>query len=350
MGQATNHAKGMPGSKSIKTPFVHYFTLFSRGLCREPDESDGITTFRLFSEELALGLQTCLNIPQPLVQKADFSRIADGPAGQEPADHDPRGLQFVHVLQDEDFHLLRPQGHIGAVGVLLDGGGVAPGQGQILQAMLRDGGGVCQPGPAAVRVVQELPIDEFEHQPGLGLIRDIRIQTARSQKWVLTSRVQPEDPQQPLLHGVVVQGPKRDAIHRLVVEALQVEHQQLRKRDRVATKAEISSEIGSNQVMEQHKEAFDPSTPIGAEVAKILGHTNNQKDILTDVIELAKYRIEGVSAEEKGRKKTVDALKAATAHTPGAEGAAITAPPSFIDMPKDQFEKEIEKVKMKGFK
>ena len=68
------------------------------------------------------------------------------------------------------------------------------------------------------------------------------------------------------------------------------------------------------------------------------------------MISLAKYRIEGVSAEEKGRKKTVDALKAATAHTPGAEGAAITAPPSFIDMPKDQFEKEIEKVKMKGFK
>lgn len=126
--------------------------------------------------------------------------------------------------------------------------------------------------------------------------------------------------------------------------------EELRKRDRASTKAEISSEIGSSQVMEQHKEAFDPSTPIGAEVAKILARERNQKDILTDVIELAKYRIEGSSGEEKGRKKTVDALRAATAHTPGAEGAVITAPPSFIDMPKDEFEKHLEKVKMKGFK
>lgn len=126
--------------------------------------------------------------------------------------------------------------------------------------------------------------------------------------------------------------------------------EEFRKRERVAIKAEISSEFGTSQVKEQNKEAFDPNDPLGKEVAKILSRDRGQKDILTDVIELAKYRIEGSSGEEKGRKKTVDAMRAATAHAPGSEGSTITPPPSFMEMPTDQFEKELERVKMKGFK
>lgn len=126
--------------------------------------------------------------------------------------------------------------------------------------------------------------------------------------------------------------------------------EEFRKRERAAIKAEISSELGASQMREQNQEAFDPANPLGKEVAKILSGNRNQKDILTDVIELAKYRIEGSAGEEKGRKKTVEALRAASAHAPGSEGATITAPPSFMEMPKDQFEKEVERVKMKGFK
>ena len=58
---------------------------------------------------LALRLQTRLNVTQSLVQKPDFPGVADGPARQESADHDPGGLELVHVLEDEDFHLLARQ-------------------------------------------------------------------------------------------------------------------------------------------------------------------------------------------------------------------------------------------------
>lgn len=126
--------------------------------------------------------------------------------------------------------------------------------------------------------------------------------------------------------------------------------EELRKRDRAAIRSELVSEFGSSQVREQNPEAFDPTTPVGKEVAKILARDRGQRDILTDVIELAKFRIEGASSEEKGRKKTVDALKAASAHAPGSESSAITPPPSFLEMPKDEFQKHLESVKMKGFK
>lgn len=126
--------------------------------------------------------------------------------------------------------------------------------------------------------------------------------------------------------------------------------QEFQRRERAAIKMEMASEFESAQVREQNPEAFDPTTPVGKEVAKILARGRGQKDIITDVIELAKYRIEGVSSEEKGRKKTVDALKAASAHAPGSEGAAAIPPPSFMEMPKDEFQKHLESVKMKGFK
>ena len=126
--------------------------------------------------------------------------------------------------------------------------------------------------------------------------------------------------------------------------------QEIRRRDKAAIRSEILAEVGQGQIMEQNKEAFDPNTPIGKEVSKILARNRNQKDILSDVIELAQHRIEGTSGKEKGRKETVDALRAATAHAPGAEAATVIPPPSFLEMPKDQFEKEVEKVKMKGFK
>src|SRR3990170_5323091 len=123
---------------------------FGGVLCRKHDKFDEIVTFHLFSGPLASRLQTCLDVPQPLVQKTNFTAVANGPAREKPTDHDARGLELVHVLQDEDLHLLCPQRHIGAGGVLLDGGGVPPRERQVVQAVFRNGGGVCQPGPAAV--------------------------------------------------------------------------------------------------------------------------------------------------------------------------------------------------------
>src|SRR3972149_593953 len=115
--------------------------------------------------------------------------------------------------------------------------------------------------------------------------------------------------------------------------------QEIRRRDKAAIRSEILAEVGQGQIMEQHKEAFDPKTPIGQEVSKILARNRNQKDILSDVIELAQHRIEGSSGKEKGRKETVDALISATTQAPVRVGPGAMAPPSSFETPKEQFEK-----------
>lgn len=125
---------------------------------------------------------------------------------------------------------------------------------------------------------------------------------------------------------------------------------ELRQRDRASVKAEVITETSTQNFMSTNKEAFDSNTPLGKEVAKILSQNRAQPDVLSDVIELAGYRLGKDKGVQKGRSEMVNALKAASAHAPGSEGLNTPSPPSFMDMPKDEFENEIQKIKMKGFK
>src|SRR3954471_16362651 len=45
---------------------------------------------------------------QPVGEEARLGRIADRAARQQSAEHDAGGLELVHVLEDEDLHVLRP--------------------------------------------------------------------------------------------------------------------------------------------------------------------------------------------------------------------------------------------------
>lgn len=125
---------------------------------------------------------------------------------------------------------------------------------------------------------------------------------------------------------------------------------EVRKRDREAIKTEVSGEVGVQNFRSRNQEAFDPVTPLGKEVTKILGQNRSQEDVLSDVIELAQHRIGGNKAGEKARKQVIDNLKAADTHIPGSDTLHQSAAPSFMDMPKADFEKEVQKVKLKTFK
>ena len=124
---------------------------------------------------------------------------------------------------------------------------------------------------------------------------------------------------------------------------------ELRKRDRESVKSELSAEIGTQTYKAQHPEAFDASSPLGKEVTKILGANRNQQDILADVIELAQMRIGTTDKESKTKKQIVDNLKNAGTHAPGSEQKTEPPAPSFMDMPKTEFENALQKVKMGAF-
>ena len=125
---------------------------------------------------------------------------------------------------------------------------------------------------------------------------------------------------------------------------------EIRRRDRESIMTEVSSKIGTEGFMSQNKEAFDQNTPLGKEVGKILSQNRTQPDVLSDVIELAQHRIGGGKEKEKGRNQVINALKAADAHTPGSETITAPSAPSYMDMPKADFENEVQKVKLKTFK
>ena len=124
---------------------------------------------------------------------------------------------------------------------------------------------------------------------------------------------------------------------------------EVRRRDRESVKSELSAEIGTQSFKMQHPEAFDASSPLGKEVTKILAANRNQQDILSDVIELAQTRIGITDKESKTKKQIVDNLKNAGTHAPGSEQKTEPPAPSFMDMPKTEFENALQKVKMGAF-
>ena len=124
---------------------------------------------------------------------------------------------------------------------------------------------------------------------------------------------------------------------------------EIRRRDREALKSEILGEVGVNEFRSTNNDAFDSNTPLGQEVSKIMSSSRSQKEILSDVVELAKYRIGGNKAGADTRKKLIQNLQGASVMAPGADTQSATPPPSFMDMPKADFAKVVEKVKLGEF-
>src|SRR5689334_117976 len=95
-------------------------------------------------------------------EELGFLRVLDVAASEHAAEEDAGGFKLVHVLQDEHFHLPRPQRNIGRARVTIDGGGVASGEWKIVQAVLRYQRRVRHRRPAPVWIGEELSINEFQ--------------------------------------------------------------------------------------------------------------------------------------------------------------------------------------------
>src|SRR3990172_5571046 len=68
--------------------------------------------------------------------------------------------------------------------------------------------------------------------------------------------------------------------------------------------------LGVQELIAKNSEAFNPDTPLGKEVAKILG-TKSQRDVYESVIELAKLRQEKGNSASAARTQVVNNLKTA---------------------------------------
>src|SRR5438105_9742119 len=86
--------------------------------------------------------QPGLELLEPLLEKPQLRRVVDPAALQKIPEHDFCRLELVHVLQDEDLHLLRPQRHLRVGGVALHGLRIAKRERQVAKAMLRHQRGV----------------------------------------------------------------------------------------------------------------------------------------------------------------------------------------------------------------
>src|SRR6185369_12526215 len=120
-------ATSMPRKKHSRSP--------NPGACGVKDRQQSDTTV----EVLTL-FHPLLELPQPPFEETPLVRVLDVPMLQQPAEEDARGLQLVHVLQDEDLHVPRPRRHIARGARAVDRGGIAQRQGQVLQPMLGEHG------------------------------------------------------------------------------------------------------------------------------------------------------------------------------------------------------------------
>jgi len=124
---------------------------------------------------------------------------------------------------------------------------------------------------------------------------------------------------------------------------------ELRQRDRNLIKSEILGEVGLDSFKSTNNEAFDPNTPLGKEVSKIMSQGRSQKDVLADVVELAKYRTGANHSASDARARLVQNMQSANVSAPGSDGITQTPPPSFMSMPKSEFTDYVNKVRLSEF-
>src|SRR5689334_21322608 len=97
-----------------------------------------------------------LQVLEPLGEESRLGRIADLAAREEAAEHDARRFELVHVLEDEDLHLPRPQRYVGRARVAVDRRGIASCERKIVQPMLGEEGRLGERLPAVIRIDEEL--------------------------------------------------------------------------------------------------------------------------------------------------------------------------------------------------
>src|SRR3954464_6257743 len=76
-----------------------------------------------------------LELLQAAGEELGLLRVGDGAALEQSAEHDAGPFELVHVLEDEELHLPRPQRHAGRARLALDGRRIAPRERQVLQAV-----------------------------------------------------------------------------------------------------------------------------------------------------------------------------------------------------------------------
>lgn len=106
----------------------------------------------------------------------------------------------------------------------------------------------------------------------------------------------------------------------------------------------LNAALETNVIRAKNPEAFNKDTPLGKEVQKIMGQ-KSYSQMFSDVMELAANRISRSKVESETRKKITDNMKAAM-NSPGTDTTPMTSPLSWSDMPKQDFEANISKVKL----
>src|SRR6266850_4841972 len=100
-----------------------------------------------------------LQLLEALAQEAGFRGVVDSAALEQAAEKNASRLELVHVLEDEDLHLLRPERHIGRTGMAVDCRRIAARERQIVQPVLGEERRMREPRPAPVGVGEKLAVD-----------------------------------------------------------------------------------------------------------------------------------------------------------------------------------------------
>src|SRR5258707_10078139 len=116
-----------------------------------------------------------LQLLQPLAQKAGLGRVADGAAFEQAAKENPRRRELVHALEDEDFHLPRPEWHVGGLRIAIDGRRISAGKDEIVQTMLCKDRGGRKPGAAVVGGGEKHSIDAHYCPPSPPPVSALRL-------------------------------------------------------------------------------------------------------------------------------------------------------------------------------
>lgn len=112
---------------------------------------------------------------------------------------------------------------------------------------------------------------------------------------------------------------------------------------RIVDKA--TSALTVQQLQLKEAEAFNPATPLGREVKRILAAGRTDAEYLQDAIELARYRLTGVKPSQGTTPSQLAANLANALQTPpGGTKPDSPPPPNWADMSRDEFEKRREAV------
>src|SRR5581483_6690046 len=174
-----------------------------------------------------------LDLLQVPLEKPALLRVLQPAAVDIAADDRTRRLELVHVLEDESTHMPCPRGGRARIDVALERFREAQRERQVVQPVLGDDRRMREPRPAPVGIGKELASHELEHAARLRGIGDFGVDAAGREQRVLPGGVELENAIEPRLDPTVIQITVRERVARAVIRRLKVQHEQLRKGDRL---------------------------------------------------------------------------------------------------------------------